>query len=81
MSSQIWAVALVNRINLQQITERKYGASKKVFLKDSRIQGSSHSFFTLFTLRISVGTAQILQVIKHCPGRHGKISALFLGVT
>lgn len=82
MSSQILGVALVRRINLCQITEKQDGASKKVFLKNSIMDGSSCSFFSLFIFLVApLGTAQILQVLKHCPFGYGKISGgFFLGV-
>lgn len=39
---------------------------RRFFLKDSRVDGSSCSFFSLFILLVTpLGTAQILQVLEH----------------
>lgn len=44
------------------------------------MDGSRCSFSLLFILPgIPLGTAQILQVLKQCPFRHGKISGGFFG--
>lgn len=55
----------------------------ELWIPESFRKTLSHSFCTLFMLLtiLVVGTAQILQVLKHCPCRCGGISAVFPGKT
>lgn len=53
---------------------------KEGFSEGFKMDGSNCSCFSLFILLVTpLGTAQILQVLEHCPFGHGKISGVFLG--